>query len=41
MEVEGGGKDSTALSSVKRGRDGEQEGAVDDDEGQDAKKVKV
>ena len=41
-EVEGDGKDSTALSSVKRGRDrvaGKTDGQ--EDEGQDAKKVKV
>ena len=38
-EVEGGGKDSTAL---KRGRDREQEEADGhEDEGQDPKKVKV
>jgi hypothetical protein len=37
-EVEGGGKDSTALSSVKRGRDREEEEA---DGHEDAKKVKA
>jgi hypothetical protein len=41
-DVESGGKDSTALSPVKRGRDREpEEGDGQEDEGQDAKKVKV